>query len=347
MSYSAPAGKLLLSAESLVTDRQEWHRIRATGVTATDVRVLAGHGYRGETVYERWLSKIDPQEQFERTPGPGEDIRLSLGNAIEPVIQGYAEQHLGVGMRRVGLMANRDQPLLMASCDRLTGDGGVAEFKMTTGNYLRPKDDDEDPSGQRWNTDGYLLPWGWWDQVQTQLLVTGCEHAYVCALIADSYTRAMTYWRVTPDDVYGDLIWGLAEEFWDQVLTETPPPPDLRTEDLSKRWPRGDGDVLLTAPQAEAVLRLIRDRATFKAAEAEAKVNLKVVEDRIKATVGGKTRLLDPDGKPLLSWANRTRTTPDWEHLREVLPELDLLASANKTTSFRALAGVRKIGDTK
>lgn len=346
MSYSWPNGTIILSADTVEKQRDLWLAARTRGVTATDSRVLAGHGYAGETVYQRWVEKVDPDSvrPHEQLPGADQDLRLTLGTDIEPIVQRYAEQHLQVGMRRVGLMQAKHWPILLASCDRLTDDEGIAEIKMTTAMYLRPKagDDAGDPTGQRVNDAGHWLPWGWWDQVQHQLLVSGARHAYVAALVVDNYTRSMTYWRIVPDPAYQTLLEELAAEFWDDVVSDTPPPVDMKREDLVRRWPRGEGDRLLTPDETVAVRRLLADRATLKGQAASVKEDLDTVEDRLRVYVGSYTRLLSDEGKPLLSWSNRTRKSPNMDVIETVFPELAFIGSAVKTTSFRAFSGAEK-----
>lgn len=346
MSYRHPNGTIILSANAMEADRPRWLRTRTLGVTATDSRVLAGHGYAGETVYARWMEKVDPDSARGHQPLPGadEDLRLQLGNDIEPIVQRYAEAHLGVRMKRVGLMQAKHWPILLASLDRLTDDEGIAEIKMTSSAYLRPKGDPDDRTGQRVNEAGHHLPWGWWDQVQHQLLVSGAGHAYVAALICDQFTRAMTYWTITPEPVYQGMLEELAVEFWDDVLSDTPPAVDLDREDLVDRWPVGEGDRLLTPEETTAVRRLIRDRATLKGQEKLLDADLRVVEDRLRVYVGAYTRLLSDEGRPLLSWSNRSRTSPNTDVIESVFPELAFIRSATKTTKFRAFSGIEKPG---
>jgi CelD/BcsL family acetyltransferase involved in cellulose biosynthesis len=42
--WSIPGAKVIMTAKDVAEDRSKWLQLRTTGVTATDLRVLNGHG---------------------------------------------------------------------------------------------------------------------------------------------------------------------------------------------------------------------------------------------------------------------------------------------------------------
>jgi hypothetical protein len=164
-------------------------------------------------------------------PGAGEDIRLHLGTAVEPVIQHFAQHHLGVEFRKVGFLQSKRDRILLASPDGQAADGGGAEWKMTAPAYLRGYDE---TGNLRTNADGDVLPAGWYDQTQAQLLVSGWSHVHVAALVVDQYTRKFVYWKILPNERYQQHLWGLARPFWQRVEQNEPPEPNWEDTDEIK-----------------------------------------------------------------------------------------------------------------
>jgi hypothetical protein len=308
-----------MSAKAVEQDRAAWLRLRTTGVTATDMRVLANHGYVGESVYRCWRGKVDPDTVVEEVmPDQDADSRLHLGTAVEPVIRQFASHHLQLEIRKVGFLQSRSDPLLLASPDGSASDGGGVELKMTSPSSLR----EMDPTGVRTNEAGNVIPAGWWDQAQTQLLVSGWPHVWICALVVDSYVRTFTYWKVLPDKEYHEYLRGLGHGFWKYVTTNEPPPPDFTNDvEIASRWPVAL-PMALTVDDGTAmeVARLINDRRTLSDAE-KAK---KIIGNHLAALAGDAQEVRDSYGNLLYRWNNVSGKILDKEALARDYPDLDL-----------------------
>lgn len=309
-----------MPAKDVGQARDKWLQLRTTGVTATDLRVLNGHGYQGESEYLCWRAKVDQHPITEAVmPGAGEDIRMHLGTAVEPVIQHFAQHHLGVEFRKVGFLQSRRDKILLASPDGQSADGGGAEWKMTAPAYLRGYDDTD---GLRTNADGDVLPAGWFDQVQTQLLVSGWSHVHVAALVVDQYTRKFVYWKVLPNERYQQHLWGLARRFWRRVEENDPPEPNWEDSDeIKDRWPVAEVDVVTVDSDLELVIRqMIRDRAELVQAAADAEI----LENKLRAIAGKAGEVRTVDGEFLYAWSNVAGSVLDREALARDYPDLDL-----------------------
>jgi predicted phage-related endonuclease len=331
--WSIPAAKVIMSAKDVEQDRNGWLQLRTTGVTATDMRVMAGHGYLGESVYQCWRGKVDPSTVVEEAmPEQDEDARLHLGTAVEPVIRQFATHHLQVDIRKVGFLQSRSDSLLLASPDGIASDGGGVEFKMTNPEALRS----EDATGQRTNPAGNVLPAGWFDQVQDQLLVSGWPHIWVCAMVVDAYTRTFTYWKVLPDKDYQDYLRDLAHGFWKYVEQNEPPPPDFENDiEIKARWPVAKiPTVTVDDRTAAEVARMINDRRDL----AEAVKARKILSNHLAGIAGDAEEVRDEKGNLLYRWGNVAGKVLDKEALARDYPELNLESYKIKVpVSHRAL----------
>ena len=318
--WSIPMAKVIMSAKEVDQSRDRWLQLRTSGVTATDLRVLNGHGYQGESEYLCWRAKTDPDSvQEEMMPGAGEDIRLHLGTAIEPVIRHFAQHHLGVEFRKVGFLQSKRDKILLASPDAQAADGGGAEWKMTSPSYLRSHDETD---GLRTNADGDVLPAGWYDQVQAQLLVSGWAHVHVAALAVDQYVRKFVYWKILPNERYQQHLWGLARPFWRRVEQNEPPEPNWEdTGEIKDRWPIAEIDAVTVDPDLEGRIRqMIRDRAELL----EAAKDAEILDNKLRAIAGAAREVRTIDGDLLYSWNNVAGSVLDRDALARDYPGLDL-----------------------
>lgn len=317
--WSIPDAKIIMTAKDVEQDRSAWLRLRTTGVTATDMRVLAGHGYAGESVYRCWRGKTDPDSVHEEdVPGQDEDVRMHLGTEIEPVIRKFAARHLELEIRRVGFLQSRREPLFLASPDGAASDGGGVELKMTSPGSLH----EQDQFNQRTNDAGWTIPAGWWDQLQTQLMVSGWPHIWLCALVVDAYVRQFTYWKVLPDTDYQAHLRDLGRGLWRYVEQDTPPPPDFENDvEIKARWPVAEPmAVTVDYGTAMEIDRMIADRRDLSEAE-KAK---KVVSNRLAAIAGDAQEVRDPDGNLLYRWNNVGGSVLDQDALARDYPGLNL-----------------------
>ncbi|MBM9467240.1 YqaJ viral recombinase family protein [Nakamurella leprariae] len=341
-NYAIPAATVVMSAARMAEDRDAWLELRRTGVTATDARVLAGHGYSGETVFGRWQEKVDfpaADDAPDVERDADEDLSLQLGNDIEPIIEKYAERHLGVAMRRVGMLRNRAHPHLLASPDRLTSDGGLAEFKHTSTWYLRTYQDHDSP----WtNRAGWTLPPAWLTQCLHQLLVSGRSHVWVCALIAED--RRMTYWAVHQDELEQAVLAELAGTFWAHVKTATPPPitwDTVTAAEVKARYPQAKTESV-TVEDPSVIQALIADRAAYKARIKDLTVDLDQVENRLRVAAGDAAEVLAPSGERLFRYSLATRRTVDYKRMAaDLLPDVDVTPYTT-VTPYRSLGGFPK-----
>lgn len=225
--------------------------MRKTGVTATDVTVLAGLSpFRGSTPHTVWAEKmgLEVPRRF------GE--QLELGHELEPIV-----------LRRLAM--RRDLTLVpgetvrshlfahhLATPDALHAPkvpAAVCEAKAVGLHYA-----------ETWGAEDEQIPDHVLAQVTWQMHCTGLEEGFVGALIG---TEVRTYRVALDHDLVGALV-EAADRFWtDHVLTKTPPAIDGSAgsaEMLRALFPRPRGPIVRASAEIEE-----RARAYF-ALKAEA-----------------------------------------------------------------------------
>lgn len=316
-----------------------WHAERHYGVGGTDASTLMGVNlYQAHGLLQQKISK-DP------TPGPDDDI-LAFGHALEPRIAAHLEQGAAVRTRRVGLVRSTQdgRRWQYANPDRLTADGGLAEFK-TAGWSSR--------AGQTWR-DG-RIPDHAYVQGQHYLDVTGRTHMWYAVAIRDDRIP----WQEIPRRWWGTPWFAaLAVDEW--IIAG----PIERDEDLltdmrvtGQRFmgcvDRGELDELFTAMlpiekrypvpiQGSTVEPLIADLAQqdidrYRAILAEERAlstEKAAIADRVKSMIG-EAEALTIGGTEVATWKGTNRTSFDRKAFADDYPEL--AEQYTKTTTGRTL----------
>ncbi len=200
----------------------EWHELRRTGVTATDITVIAG-----------LVSWDSPWALFWRKrgvlPPVTETYRMRRGSWLEEMLaQEWHSQHLFHDLSPGGLYASSDRPWQMATLDRLA-DGEPVECKSTeVRDGWGPSGTDEVPARVR-------------AQLLQQMDVLGASRGHVAADVCGEFR---SYTIEHPDGCIGRAfdpagddprllcgichdIEGLREsglEFYRRLTGELPPP---------------------------------------------------------------------------------------------------------------------------
>lgn len=121
VDWKIPAATLALPAKQEHT--QAWYDLRATGYTGTDAATLLGVN-KFETVRELFDRKVTGNVIAVQETGI-----MRFGQYMEPTLAALLEDETDLKTRNAGTYQNKENPLLIANVDRLTSDGGIAEFK--------------------------------------------------------------------------------------------------------------------------------------------------------------------------------------------------------------------------
>ncbi|MGH3985921.1 MAG: YqaJ viral recombinase family protein [Pseudonocardiaceae bacterium] len=272
-NWSTPTATLVLPAGAA---RQEWLAQRRKGLGSSDAALLMGVGYPDDSEYELWLDKTGRAEPGQQTAA------MQRGVWLEPHVAGFFADKTRLALRRCGLMRHKDEPILLATPDRLVGDGGVVEIK-TMGAWAK--------TGVEWR-DGIARHA--YIQGQWQLMVTGRSHAWFCAYTIDK--EPMIRGPVERDEPLIERMRDRARSWWEtHIHNDTEPPVDLATitdEEIALRWPTAEPGSTAEAQWPAYLRQMLHERAECKAAEKAAKERSDEIDKALKVMAGPAEALL-------------------------------------------------------
>lgn len=229
---------------------------------------------------------------------------------LEPIVAEHYAQHTGYRVQRVNaILQHRDHPWMLANLDReILGQDDVQLLECKTAGL----------NGARLWQDG--VPESVQLQVQHQLAVTGQHAADVAVLLAG---QDLHIHRLERDETLIAALIRLEEQFWQQVVTDQPPPAD--GSDSSERalrtlFPQDTGDTVdfrTDATLNQAFCDLQQVRQTLASAQKD-EARLK---QRLQQAMGSASQALLAQGR--LSWK---RSAPsqrlDTQALQQDHPDL-------------------------
>ena len=177
----------------------EWFALRADGITATDVSVIAGlNPYK--TPFQLWAEKLG---KYEPEPVGPAAIR---GILLENTVAEFYEMETGRELRRSnGIVRLKEMPWAMASLDRtIVGEDGLVEIKTST--------------SPRWSLNP--VPSEVLAQTQWQMFVTGAPWVDVAVLLGGLVFRIE---RVEASLDFQTELYRKAVEFRNALATQTAP----------------------------------------------------------------------------------------------------------------------------
>lgn len=267
-TWGCPGGKRVLPSNA---PHEQWLARRRDGLGASDAATVAGMNRRSD------LTTLYAEKVHGFTRPDNDSMRV--GRDLESYVLSRFREATGVRTRRIGMLASREHPWMLASLDALSSDGGVVEAKTTTSAFI---DEWLDAFGQDRVPIPYLL------QVQWQLKVSGRAHGWVACLVLD--TREFLYRRVERDEYLIDQLVRMGHDFWHHhVTTQVAPPLDpgaesvMRTVHATVTTPTREGG----DPAAVAMRRQARIKARIKDLERE----LDAVNIELFAITGGAEQL--------------------------------------------------------
>ena len=268
MSGPTSSSRLLLPSGA---DRAEWLEARRGGVTATDVVKVVGLSRYGDAL-SVYLDKLGAPD----TTPLGEAGRW--GTLLEDEVAREWSRRSGHRVRRVGLVAHRDHPHHLASCDRMINGLRVPLEVKTRAAWKEGA----------W-ADGQV-PKDVEIQCQWQMRVLGVDRVHVAALIGGQRLISAV---VTRDDLVIDYLRDKADALWTAVQCGEPPQPQPWTtaHTLDRLHPDRAGAVDVDPAAAQRWLSAYRD-----ACDLEKQADILKAEARVQllALLGdGDTALVD------------------------------------------------------
>ncbi len=270
----------------------EWFALRADGITATDVSVIAGlNPYK--TPFQLWAEKLG---KYQPDPVGPAAVR---GILLENTVAEFYEMETGRELRRSnGIVRLKDIPWVMASLDRtVVGEDGLVEIKTS--------------ASPRWNI--YPIPPEVEAQVQWQMFVTGAPWVDVAALLGGLVFRIQ---RVEADYEFQTRLYQKAIAFRDAVKNGTPPA--LQGEDsdaLASVIPwSGTDDFVAATDSIERLAALYAERQYESKLLDQELQNLAI---GLKEVIGEKAGVYG-EGWQATWKQNKPTVKTDWEAIAQI-----------------------------
>lgn len=305
--------KTLVSTECM--DRTEWLKWRSKGIGGSDAAIICGLS-KYKSPIELWMEKtgqIEPTEAGEAA---------YWGNIMEPIIREEFTKRTGleVGLEK-SILQHPDFPFMLANLDGIiiepqTNRGLIFEAK-TASTY----------NANLWNMN---IPENYQLQVQHYMAVTGFTGAYVAALIGGNEYK---YFYIERDDELIKLLIKLEYQFWNCVVSKTPPKLDGSsscTELMNKLYPKGTSKDILALP--DDAMELIKQYETAQQSENDAAELKGEAGNKLKYMLG-ENEIGTVNGR-IVYWSNVNAERLDTKTFKAEQPEI-FAKYANKSAYRR------------
>jgi putative phage-type endonuclease len=303
-----PTARLVLPA-TVVTD--EWLAARQHGIGASDVASILDLDGAFGTPRSVFLDKLGKLQD-----GAGE--AAYWGTVYEaPIAQRWESRNRSV-VEDIGLVANADDPIMMATLDRRIVECPLPETRRQEC-ALEVKQRSAFKSAQ-WNDgppDDVLA------QVLWQIAVTGYEHIHYAVLVGGNDYRQGVVRRADHEKTLQNLVTG-CRSWWDRHIVPgiLPPPSDHAAREV-EMWKRlhPEPEGVIELDDDYDVLDLLSDYETARLAESAAgKLKEKAQAELLRLLDGHQHAFLNND----LAYSSKPtagRQTCDFERLAERWPE--------------------------
>lgn len=196
-------------------------------IGASDVSAVLGiNPYR--TPFEVYAEKTGKLDSFEGNK------QTDAGNRFEPVILDWAEEQLGLLNRRLAPSKLPGLPVA-SNCDAILAETGVPVEAKSAGLF--------GPLSDAWGDEGSdVVPDYYLVQVQTQILCTGADFAYVAAFLGG---RGFTMFRINRSEKICGFLRSYLPDWWNRhVVADVPPELGTTSLEVLKRLKREPNKVV-------------------------------------------------------------------------------------------------------
>ena len=284
----------------------EWFALRADGITATDVSVIAGlNPYK--TPFQLWAEKLG---KYQPEPVGPAAIR---GILLENTVAEFYEMETGRELRRSnGIVRLKEMPWVMASLDRtIVGEEGLVEIKTST--------------SPRWSL--HPVPPEVVAQVQWQMFVTGAPWVDVAVLLGGLVFRIE---RVEASLDFQTELYRKAVEFRNALATQTPPALQGQDSDaLASVVPQASEEYATASDGIDRVAALYAEKQYESKLLDEELQNLAI---SLKEAIGEKAGIVG-NGWSATWKQNKSSEKVDYKLLLEALkPPVEIITAYTKQT---------------
>lgn len=304
--------KPICSTENMTRD--EWLEWRRKGIGGSDVSIICGiNKYRTEI--ELWLDKLGKKEPEETNEA------AYWGTTLEPIVRNEFTKRTGFVVRQLPYIFQHPKyDFMFANLDGIVIDPETQEifiFEAKTASQYSIGD---------WDLN---IPEAYQLQVQHYMAVTGFTGAYVAVLIGGNQFK---YYFISRDEVIINSIISLEMEFWNKVISKTPPEIDgskASQNFINNLFPTATIEEELNLP--EEALPLIN---LFEEADKTINIHTQIKEEaatKLKGMIGDHSKGIISNHQVI--WSNVSSERFDTKSFKLAHP--DIYRHFTNVTSYR------------
>ena len=281
-------------------DREEWLRIRKTGLGGSDAGAVCGlNPYVSPMAVYR--DKVSDETELE------DNEAMRQGRDLEEYVAQRFMEETGLKVRRSNKMYRSvEYPWMIADVDRMVAGGGAGLECKTVSAYNK----------DRWADGG--IPVNYLLQCYHYMIVTGCRTWYLAAVILG---QDFQYRRIEYDEETAQNLIALESDFWNNhVLPRHMPDPDgsKSCDEVLEQYFRQRG-------KAEAIELVGFDQKLERRQEIEETMKLLETEKRqidqeIKVFMDGHETA--DSGRYRVTWREVISSRLDTKRLKEEKPDI-------------------------
>lgn len=282
--------------------KEDWLDFRNKGIGGSDVSILCGIN-KYKSPIELWMEKtaqIKPKECGEAA---------YWGTKMEPIIREEFTIKTGIKVETVNsILRHEKYDFMLANVDGIVYDAelGNCIFEAKTASAFKQN---------QWQDN---IPEEYMLQIQHYMAVTGFKATYIAALIGGNQ---FVYKLIKRDEELIDMIITLENDFWNHVLTNTPPEIDgseASTELLNRLYPSCSENSKIILPD-EAV-NLLSQYKISKEKEKEITQMKDEAVNKLKSMIGNNETAVVKDR--LITWKTVSSKKFDSKKLKQEEPEI-------------------------
>lgn len=292
--------EILISTKNL--SKKEWLQFRNKGIGGSDVATLCGIN-KYKSPVELWMEKtcqIHPKESGEAA---------YWGTKMEPIIREEFRLRTNLKVDIVNsILQHEKYDFMLANLDGIIYDAELGDciFEAKTASAFKQS---------QWEDN---LPEEYMLQIQHYMAVTGFKGTYIAALIGGNQ---FVYHFIKRDEELINMIIRLEKNFWNHVVTNTPPPIDgseASTELLSRLYPNCSENSTVILPD-EAII-LLNQYELAKEKEREISEMKDELANKLKTMIGEYETGTVKDRT--ISWKSISTEKFDSKKLKKELPDI-------------------------
>ena len=258
---------VLVSTKNM--SKSNWLKWRSKGLGGSDAACICGIN-KYKSPVELWMEKtgqIKPKESGEAA---------YWGTILEPIVRKEFSLRSNLKVKIIKSMLQHSKyDFMLANLDGVVIDPECGEciFEAKTASVFK---------SDQWKDDN--IPQEYMLQIQHYMAVTGYNKTYIAVLIGGNQFK---YKVVERDDELINMLIKLEEDFWEHVVTNTPPPMDgseASKELLNKLYPLSNAKTQIILPDES--INLINQYELSKDKEKEACEMKEEAANKLKIMLG-------------------------------------------------------------